>query len=162
MQPTFIISTGLNGRSAAPSVFIRPVNSLTVNSNYFLPAVMGGDHAFKFGGYWHDANSTSINHTGGYATVRFPTDAASAGNSTCATAAGGCQVDLTRDGYSVYDLTNFSAYVQDTITHGRVDAAARRPLRLQPRHGARGQHRREPAVADRGCRRSTSPAPIRA
>ena len=36
-QPTFIISTGLNGRSATESVFIRPVNSVTVNSNYFLP-----------------------------------------------------------------------------------------------------------------------------
>jgi hypothetical protein len=121
VQPTFIIPTTLNGRSAASSVFIRPVNSLTVNTNYFMPAVMGSDHAFKFGGTWHDANSTSINHTGGYATVRFPNDAALLpGNSTCATAAGGCQVDLTRDGYSAYDLTNFSAYAQDTVTHGRA------------------------------------------
>jgi len=121
VQPTFIIPTTLNGRSAASSVFIRPVNSLTVNTNYFMPAVMGSDHAFKFGGTWHDANSTSINHTGGYATVRFPNDAALLpGNTTCATAAGGCQVDLTRDGYSAYDLTNFSAYAQDTITHGRA------------------------------------------
>jgi hypothetical protein len=121
VQPTFIIPTTLNGRSAASSVFIRPVNSLTVNTNYFMPAVMGSDHAFKFGGTWHDANSTSINHTGGYATVRFPSDAALLpGNSTCATTAGGCQVDLTRDGYSAYDLTNFSAYAQDTITHGRA------------------------------------------
>jgi hypothetical protein len=121
VQPTFIIPTTLNGRSAASSVFIRPVNSLTVNTNYFMPAVMGSDHAFKFGGTWHDANSTSINHTGGYATVRFPSDAALLpGNSTCATAAGGCQVDLTRDGYSAYDLTNFSAYAQDTVTHGRA------------------------------------------
>jgi hypothetical protein len=54
VQPTFIIPTTLNGRSAASSVFIRPVNSLTVNSNYFMPAVMGSDHAFKFGGTWHD------------------------------------------------------------------------------------------------------------
>jgi hypothetical protein len=102
-------------------VFIRPVNSVTVNSNYFLPGVMGADHALKMGGTWHDANSTSINHTGGYATVRFPSDAALlAGNTTCATVGGGCQVDLTRDGYSAYDLTNYSAYLQDTVTHGRA------------------------------------------
>ena len=34
-QPTLVVSTGMNGRSAAESVFIRPVNSLTFNSTYF-------------------------------------------------------------------------------------------------------------------------------
>ena len=35
-QPTLSSSsTGMNGRSAAESVFIRPVNSLTFNSTYF-------------------------------------------------------------------------------------------------------------------------------
>jgi hypothetical protein len=119
VQPTFIIPTTLNGRSGASSVFIRPVNSVTVNTSYFLPAVMGSDHAFKIGGTWHDANSTSINHTGGYGTVRFPTDATLA-TSGCTSLAVGCQVDLTRDGFSAYDLTNASAFVQDTITHGRT------------------------------------------
>ena len=60
-QPTLIVSTGLNGRSAAESVFIRPVNSLTFNSNYFVPNFIGGDHSLKFGGYWRDSNTTSIN-----------------------------------------------------------------------------------------------------
>ncbi len=117
-QPTFVVSTGMNGRSAAESVFIRPVNSVTFNSTYFLPAVFGADHSFKFGGYWRDSNTTSINHTGGYATVRFPT----ATENDCTTQAAGCQVDLTRDGNSVYDLLNNSVYVQDTITRGRVTA----------------------------------------
>jgi len=116
VEPTFIISTGLNGRSGAESVFIRPVNSLTFTSNYFLPGVAGSDHAFKFGGLWHDANSTSINHTGGFGTVRYP----NAITNDCSLSATGCQVDLTRDGYSGYDLTNVSLYVQDTITHGRA------------------------------------------
>jgi hypothetical protein len=115
-QPTLIVSTGLNGRSAAESVFIRPVNSLTFNSNYFVPNFIGGDHSLKIGGYWRDSNTTSINHTGGYATVRYPTSI----TDDCTVAATGCQVDLTRDGYSVYDLTNYAAYVQDTITHGRA------------------------------------------
>jgi hypothetical protein len=115
VQPTLIVSSGLNGRSAASSVFIRPVNSVTVNSTYFLPATFGGDHSLKFGGYWRDSNTTSINHTGGFATVRYPTSA----SNDCSLAATGCQVDLTRDGYTVYDLVNYSAYVQDTITKGR-------------------------------------------
>ena len=116
VQPTLIVSTGLNGRSATASVFIRPVNSLNFNSNYFLPSKMGGDHALKFGGYWRDSNTTSITHTGGFATLRYPTDL----SNDCSLAATGCQADLARDGYSVYDLLNYAAYVQDTITHGRV------------------------------------------
>jgi Carboxypeptidase regulatory-like domain/TonB-dependent Receptor Plug Domain len=119
VQPTLIISTGLNGRSAAQSVFLRPVNSITLNGNYFLPAKMGSDHALKFGGYYKDAYSSSYNHTGGFATVRFPNDAALAAN-TCVSAAAGCQVDLTRDGLSIYDTPNLSLYVQDGITHNRM------------------------------------------
>jgi len=123
VQPTLIISTGLNGRSGAQSVFLRPVNSVTLNGNYFLPGKMGSDHAFKFGGYWKDAYSQSFNHTGGYATVRYPNEAALAGN-TCVSASAGCQVDLTRDGLSIYDTPNISLYVQDGITHGRATVQA--------------------------------------
>ncbi|MCU1381780.1 MAG: hypothetical protein JWL71_477 [Acidobacteria bacterium] len=115
-QPTLIVSTGLNGRSATASVFIRPVNSLNFNANYFLPSKLGSDHALKFGGYWRDSNTTSITHTGGFATLRYPTDL----SNDCSLAATGCQADLSRDGFSVYDLLNYSAYVQDTVTHGRV------------------------------------------
>ena len=118
VQPTLIISTGLNGRSFQEQVFIRPVNSVTFNSNYFMPAVAGGDHAIKFGAYWRDSNSVSLLHRGGFATVRFPTDV----SNDCSTLASGCQVDLIRDGNSVYDLLNVAAYVQDTYTHGRVTA----------------------------------------
>jgi hypothetical protein len=119
VQPTLIISTGLNGRSGSQSVFLRPNNSVTVNGNYFVPGSLGGDHAFKFGGYWKDAYSSSYSHTGGFATVRFPNDAALAADD-CGTQARGCQVDLTRDGLSVYDTPNIAAYVQDTITHNRL------------------------------------------
>jgi hypothetical protein len=116
VQPSLIVSTGLNGRSATSSTFIRPVNSLTFNSNYFLPGKMIGDHALKFGGYWRDSNTTSITHTGGFATVRFPTST----SQDCSLSATGCQVDIARDGYSVYDLKNDSLYVQDTVTAGRL------------------------------------------
>ena len=117
VQPTLIVSSGLNGRSGASSVFIRPVNSVTVNSNYFMPGFLGADHAFKIGGYWRDSNTTSIGHTGGFATVRYPTSI----NDDCSLAATACQVDLTRDSYTVYDLVNYAAYAQDTVTKGRLN-----------------------------------------
>ena len=116
VQPSFVISTGMNGRSALEQVFIRPVNSLTLNTNYFLPGVLGGDHQLRMGGHWRNSNTTSISHSGGFATVRYPT----ATTNDCTIAATGCQVDLIRDGFSVYDLTNYAAYIQDTITRGRA------------------------------------------
>jgi hypothetical protein len=117
VQPTLIVSSGLNGRSGQEQVFIRPVNSLTFNSNYFLPAFLGADHALKFGGYWRDSNTTSLLHRGGFATVRYPTST----SQDCSLAQTGCSVDLVRDGNTVFDLVNYSAYAQDTITHGRVN-----------------------------------------
>jgi hypothetical protein len=119
VQPVLIVSTGLNLRSASQSVFLRPVNSLNFNSNYFLPGKFGGDHAFKFGGYWKNAYAESIGHFGGYATVRFPTQAAY-DNNTCVTAAGGCAVTLRRDSHTIYSLTNISFYAQDTLTRGKA------------------------------------------
>ena len=115
-QPTFVVSTGMNGRSATEQVFIRPVNSVTVNSTYFRPGFLGADHSLRAGGYWRNSNTTSITHAGGFATVRFPNST----DNDCSLAATGCQVDLSRDGYTVYDLLNYAAYLQDTITRGRT------------------------------------------
>jgi len=120
VQPALVVNTGLNLRSASQSVFLRPVNSVNFNSNYFLPATWGGDHAFKFGAYWRNAYSESIGHTGGFATARFPTQAAFDAD-TCATGVGaGCAASLTRDSHTIYSLTNYSAYVQDGITRGKM------------------------------------------
>ncbi len=116
VQPTFIISNSLNGRSASQSVFLRPVNSFNVNANYFLPSRLGADHALKFGGYWRDAYSESIGHTGGNATVRFPNSV----DDDCSQLSTGCQVAVTRDSHTVYDLTNVSLFAQDTITRGKA------------------------------------------
>jgi hypothetical protein len=128
VQPTFVISTSLNGRSGTQSVFLRPVNTVNFNMNYFLPAVGGGDHAFKFGGYWKDAYSFSQTHRGGNASARFPT---SADNNCAALAAANpnnirawCQADLSRDSQTIYDLTNVTFYAQDTFTHNRLTITA--------------------------------------
>ena len=124
VQRTLVVSTGLNGRSGTQSVNIRPANSINFNANYFLPAKMGGDHAFKFGGYYRDNFSESPSSTGGHAIARFPTAVANdcaaiaAANPTTFTA--WCGAQLTRDGLSIYDLKNVSAYLQDTVTHKRM------------------------------------------
>ena len=124
VQRTLIVSTGLNGRSGTQSVNIRPANSINFNANYFMPGTMGGDHTFKFGGYYRDNFSESPSTTGGRAIARFPTaltnDCAGLAAANPNTITAWCQAQLTRDGLSVYDLKNVSAYVQDTFTHKRL------------------------------------------
>ena len=123
VQPLFIISTSVNGRSTpdnAQSVNIRPTNQISFNANYFLPGKILGDHAFRVGGYYKNALSYGSTHTPGNAVARFPTAAMSTSDNDCATVADGCQLQLTRDGQTSYTLTNNSVYGQDTITHGRA------------------------------------------
>jgi carboxypeptidase family protein/TonB-dependent receptor-like protein len=124
VQPTLIISTTLNGRSGTQSVNIRPANSVNVNANYFMPAKLGGDHAFKVGGYLRDNFSESPSTTGGHAIARFPTsldnDCAAIAAANPGTLTSWCQAQFTRDGNSIYDLKNVSAYLQDTYTHQRL------------------------------------------
>src|SRR5581483_7652354 len=124
VQPYLIVNSpaNLNGRSATQSVNIRPANSVIVNMNYFMPGKLGGDNAFKFGGYWRDNYGQTITHTGGNAIDRFPTLAEVSNPNDCATLTVGCQANITRDGNSIYDLANVSAYAQDTYTHGRLTA----------------------------------------
>jgi len=123
LQPTFIIPTGLNGRSTpqgSQSVNLRPVNSVTLSANYFVPGGVGGDHSFRIGGHWRDNDAYSSTHTPGMAVARFPTSAELASANDCATFAVGCQTNVTRDGITDFDLTNIGIYGQDTITRGRT------------------------------------------
>jgi hypothetical protein len=120
VQPTLIISTSLNGRSGTRSVNIRPASVLNFNSNYFLPGKLGGDHSFKIGGYWRSNESYGYSTTGGNAVARFPTSAELANPNDCASLTVGCEATLTRDGESIYDLTNVAIYGQDTVRHGRL------------------------------------------
>jgi hypothetical protein len=125
VQPLLIIAGSINGRSTpdgSQSVNIRPVNSVNVNMNYFMPGTLGGDHAFKVGGYYKDAYNYNSTHTPGNAVARFPTVASSTDPNDCANVAAGCQLQLTRDGQYIDDLKNISLYAQDTYTHGRITA----------------------------------------
>jgi len=121
VQPYLIVSTGLNGRSTpdgSQSVNIRPTNSVNLNMNYFMPATLGGDHAFRIGGYWKDAFAYNSTHTPGYAVARFPTSF----SNDCSLAATACSAQVTRDGQTNDDLLNLSLYVQDTYTRNRFTA----------------------------------------
>ncbi len=131
VQPYLIVSTGLNGRSTpdnSQSVNVRPVNEVLFNSTYFLPGAMGGDHSFRVGGYWRDAQSYGSTHTPGNAVARFPNQAEFNSGTDCLTVdANGipvCQAVLTRDGQSTYDLSNIAVYGQDTFVRGRFTLQA--------------------------------------
>jgi hypothetical protein len=127
VQPYLIIAGGFNGRSTpdgGQQVFIRPVNQVTANMNYFLPGALGGDHSFKVGGYWKDSYGSSYSHTPGDASARFPTFTELASATDCSTVAAGCQMQLPRDGLSITDLLNVAAYAQDTFTRGRLTVNA--------------------------------------
>jgi hypothetical protein len=91
-----------------------------MNATYFAPGLGGADHSFKFGGYWRDNNGFNQTHTPGNAVARFPTSAELANPNDCATLAVGCQMQLTRDGLTDYDLTNVALYGQDTVTKGKL------------------------------------------
>ena len=85
--------------------------------------------------------SDPINHTGGYATARFPTRRRLAITDATAQRRGGCAVDLTRDGYSADDLTNTRS-----TRRTRSRTAARRcssaSATTTTTTGARARHRR--------------------
>lgn len=115
IQPRFDIAAGLWGRSADESVFVRPTQSIDLTSSYFLPAVLGGDHAFKVGYRWRTARGLSISHYGGNAVARFAN-----ATSTCAAFTAGCEADLYRDGYTNYNLKTHAFYVQDTYSVNRL------------------------------------------
>ncbi|HET7219110.1 MAG TPA: TonB-dependent receptor [Vicinamibacterales bacterium] len=121
LQPRFDIASGVWARSYNESVFMRPTQSVDLTTSYFLPATLGGDHAFKAGYRWRTALGRSISHTGGNAVARY-TDISSADEArrTCSTFAGGCNADLFRDGFTEYDLDTHAFYVQDTFTVRRL------------------------------------------
>ncbi len=108
VQPRYEITTGVWGRSyqrAGP--YIRPVNSLDVTTNYFVPAVWGGDHQIKAGVRWREAPTHSESHWGGNTVARFLNGIA-------------VEADLYRDAVVDYDLQTWAAYAQDTFTRGRM------------------------------------------
>jgi hypothetical protein len=107
VQPSFETTTSRWGRSFNASIFLRPTNSFDLTSNYFLPAMLGGDHALKVGYRWRSAHSTTINHRGGFIEARFTNGIANS-------------ADIWRDAYQESHLDTHAIYLQDTFTRNRL------------------------------------------
>ncbi len=117
IQPRFDIASGVWARSFNESIFVRPTESIDLTTSYFLPAALGGDHAFKVGYRWRTARAESISHTGGNAVPRYSDiSSADVGRRTCSTFEGGCNADLFRDGHTNFNLLTHAFYVQDTYS----------------------------------------------
>ena len=109
VQPRFEISTGAWSRSYRRSgPFIRPTNSFDLTTNYFLPAVAGGDHALKAGFRWRSALGHAEEHRGGNTEARFLNGVAS-------------EAELFRDSVTRYDLQTYAFFLQDTYTLNRLN-----------------------------------------
>jgi hypothetical protein len=107
VQPANEITTGAWSRSSGEDANLRPTDSVDLTGNYFLPSVLGGDHALKFGFKYRNDTAYNESMTGGDAYARFRNDAPA-------------QAQLFRRAKVEYGLQNRSFYVQDTFTRGRV------------------------------------------
>ena len=107
VQPLFEITTSAYARSFQESVFVRPTDSIDVISNYFLPGVLGGDHALKFGFKYRNDKAYTRNQWGGDAISRTRNGAAS-------------EADLYRKSITEYGLRNRNFYVQDSYSRNRL------------------------------------------
>ena len=124
VQAALETSNGRWSRSYQASVFLRPTNSVDVLSSYFLPSMLGGDHALKAGYRWRTAHSTNLNHRGGYIDARYLNGVPNS-------------ADIWRDGNSVTHLDTHGLYLQDTFTRQRLTVNL----------GFRFDHQRDAAIA---------------
>lgn len=109
VQPSFEITTSLWGRSFNASQFVRPANIFDITGTRSTSGFLGADHAVKFGIRHRQDRAISTNHRGGNVEARFRNGVATEAN-------------LYRDSYTDYNVFDQSAYLQDTITKGRLTA----------------------------------------
>ncbi len=108
VQPTYEYANSTWGRSYRRSgPFIRPTQSFDLTTNYFLPGVLGGDHAFKAGYRYRTADEHSEGHWGGNTIAAFQNGV-------------GVEAWLFRDSLVDYQLRTSAVYAQDTYTVKRV------------------------------------------
>jgi hypothetical protein len=107
VQASYDSLTGVYGRSYQGIAYVRPTDSIDLTGNYFLPGLLGGDHALKFGAKYRNDEALSVTHYGG---------------NTWANYRGGVpyQAWLFRDGYTDYKLYNRSFYLQDSYSRKRM------------------------------------------
>ncbi len=98
---------GLYGRSFSSTLSDRPQMNVDSTVSYFLPGVLGGDHALKGGFRYRNAPTDSFAKIGGNTTARFRNGEA-------------VEAELHRDSYTDFVLQVASGYVQDTYARGRL------------------------------------------
>ena len=94
-------------RSNQDSVNVRPQHELKLDGNYFATSLLGGEHALKFGARWRDTPFDTGGHIGGFVTARLRNGAP-------------VEADLHRDNNSRTSLRGYAAYLQDSMTRGRL------------------------------------------
>lgn len=111
VQPLNDRGTGRWERSYNQSEYDRPATSVQFTSNYFKPAVAGGDHAFKFGYAFRDTPATSSTVYGGDVTAILFNGAPD-------------RATFYRSALTDYGMTTHSLFAQDTFTKGRLTLTA--------------------------------------
>ncbi len=110
VQPMYDISSTAYARSYTESVYVRPTDSVDVMGNYFMPGVLGGDHAIKFGIKYRNDIAHSESQWGGDTIARF--------NNFSQMVA--TEAQIYRRGLTEYGLHNRSFYLQDSYSRKKV------------------------------------------
>ncbi len=111
VQPLNDIALNSWSRSYQESTFDRPATSIEGNTSYFLPAKLGGDHAFKFGFKYRDTPSYSTTVYGGDATAQVRNGVPE-------------RAQFWRSSAVDYSMATTSLYAQDTFTKDRLTLTA--------------------------------------
>lgn len=111
VQPLNDLGTGRWERSYQQSEFDRPATSVQLSSTYFLPARLGGDHAFKTGYNFRDTPATSSTVYGGDVTAQTRNGVPE-------------RALFWRSSATDYAMTTHSVYVQDTFTRDKLTLTA--------------------------------------
>ena len=98
-------------RSNQNSVNVRPQTELKTDGNFFASNWWRADHSLKFGARWRDTPFDTGGHIGGFVTGRLVNGRA-------------VEADLHRDNNSRTSLVGGAAYLQDSLTRGRLTVNA--------------------------------------
>ncbi len=92
----------------------RDSTDLNFNGIYFAEKILGGDHEFKFGVDYMTATTTTFDYYEGNVQLAYygPDDSMPTGE--------WWEAWLVRDYLTNYYFKRFSAYLQDTVTYGRL------------------------------------------
>ena len=134
VQSLLNITSGLSSRSINTNdggsyQSARPSWEVKTDGNYFVPHLLGGDHAFKFGVGWRKDPVLSYSHAGGDALAYVQCAPAGCGNNAFVPTNGvqglvPYQADLVRDSLTNHDWWTWNGYVQDAFTSKRLTVSA--------------------------------------